>query len=142
MFTFYLGPKKVVALAGYKTVKEALVNYAEEFGDRDPLLIMHEFSLGYGKEQNKYFPYLLQHPTLSCACSYILLNHFNSGITWSNGEIWKEMRRFAVTNLKDFGMGKKACEDKIIEECYHLIGLLKKFKGKCLIIINYVGNIF
>uniref|UniRef100_A0A8C2ZR00 Cytochrome P450 2K1-like n=1 Tax=Cyclopterus lumpus TaxID=8103 RepID=A0A8C2ZR00_CYCLU len=29
--------------------------------------------------------------------------------------------RFAITNLRDFGMGKKACEDKIIEECEHLM---------------------
>ncbi|MCI4385262.1 hypothetical protein PGIGA_G00048410, partial [Pangasianodon gigas] len=30
IFTVYLGPKKVVVLAGYQTVKQALVNYAEE----------------------------------------------------------------------------------------------------------------
>lgn len=35
VFTIYLGPKKVVVLAGYKTVKDALVNYSDEFGDRD-----------------------------------------------------------------------------------------------------------
>ncbi len=40
------------------------------------------------------------------------------------------MRRFALTNLRDFGMGKKACEDKIIEECECLIEEIKKFKGK------------
>lgn len=40
------------------------------------------------------------------------------------------MRRFALTNLRDFGMGKKACEDKIIEECQHLIEVFKNFKGK------------
>lgn len=52
-----MGPKKVVVLAGYKTVKEALVNFAEEFGDRDPMQIMIEFSQGYGKE--RYFPLFL-----------------------------------------------------------------------------------
>ncbi|KAF4115667.1 hypothetical protein G5714_003156 [Onychostoma macrolepis] len=35
MFQVFLGPKKTVVLVGYKTVKEALVNHAEEFGDRD-----------------------------------------------------------------------------------------------------------
>uniref|UniRef100_A0A3Q2UUM3 Uncharacterized protein n=1 Tax=Haplochromis burtoni TaxID=8153 RepID=A0A3Q2UUM3_HAPBU len=80
VFTVYLGPQKVVVLAGYKTVKQALVDYDEVFGDRDPILI--------------------------------------------------EMRRFALTNLRDFGMGKRACEDKIIEECQYLIEVFKKFKGE------------
>ncbi|XP_045917532.1 cytochrome P450 2K1-like isoform X2 [Micropterus dolomieu] len=99
VFTVYLGPKKVVVLAGYKTVKEALVNHAEEFGDRDPIQLMHDASKG-------------------------------NGVLWSNGDSWKEMRRFALTNLRDFGMGKKACEDKIIEECDYLIEVFKKFKGE------------
>ncbi|KAI3364590.1 hypothetical protein L3Q82_011375 [Scortum barcoo] len=99
VFTVYLGPKKVVVLAGYKTVKEALVNHAEEFGERDPLLIVQETSQGHG-------------------------------VLWTNGESWKEMRRFALTNLRDFGMGKKACEDKIIEECHYVIEVFKTFKGK------------
>lgn len=50
MFTVYLGPQKVVVLAGYKAVKEALVNNAEEFGDRDYLPIAHELNKGHGKE--------------------------------------------------------------------------------------------
>ncbi|KAK2889848.1 cytochrome P450 2K1-like [Channa argus] len=99
VFTVYMGPKKVVILAGYKTVKEALVNYGEEFGDRDQIQIVNEFNKGHG-------------------------------VIWSNGDVWKELRRFALTNLRDFGMGKKACEDKIIEECDFLIEVFKKFKGK------------
>lgn len=50
MFTVYLGPQKVVVLAGYKAVKEALVNNAEEFGDRDHFVLAHELSKGHGKE--------------------------------------------------------------------------------------------
>uniref|UniRef100_A0A8C4H0X1 Cytochrome P450 2K1 n=1 Tax=Dicentrarchus labrax TaxID=13489 RepID=A0A8C4H0X1_DICLA len=51
-------------------------------------------------------------------------------VLWSNGDSWKDMRRFALTNLRDFGMGKRACEDKIVEECDYLIEVFKKFKGK------------
>ncbi|XP_035851639.1 cytochrome P450 2K1-like [Sander lucioperca] len=51
VFTVYLGPQKVVVLAGYKTVKEVLVNYAEEFGERDPMLIMQESYQEHGKEK-------------------------------------------------------------------------------------------
>lgn len=40
VFTIYFGPKKVVVLAGYKTVKEALVNKADVFGERDPVKIV------------------------------------------------------------------------------------------------------
>uniref|UniRef100_A0A8P4GPB4 Cytochrome P450 2K1 n=1 Tax=Dicentrarchus labrax TaxID=13489 RepID=A0A8P4GPB4_DICLA len=86
-------------LAGYKTVKEALVSHAEEFGDRDPMHIVEEFNQGHG-------------------------------VLWSNGDSWKDMRRFALTNLRDFGMGKRACEDKIVEECDYLIEVFKKFKDQ------------
>ncbi|XP_037541139.1 cytochrome P450 2K1-like [Nematolebias whitei] len=98
VFTIYLGPKKVVILTGYKTVKEALVQHDEEFGEREVFPLLAEFSQGHG-------------------------------VLWSNGESWKEMRRFALTNLRDFGMGKKACEDKIVEECQHLTEVFKEFKG-------------
>ncbi|CAN9507825.1 unnamed protein product [Ophioblennius macclurei] len=99
VFTVYLGPKRVVVLTGYKTVKEALVTFDQEFGDRDHVQILHELSQDHG-------------------------------ILWSNGDSWREMRRFALTNLRDFGMGKKACEDKIIEESHYLIEALKSFKGQ------------
>ncbi|KAM3603642.1 uncharacterized protein V6R79_026351 [Siganus canaliculatus] len=99
VFTVCLGAKKVVVLAGYKTVKEALVTYAEEFGDREQTPIMHESNQGHG-------------------------------ITWSNGEPWRRMRQFTLTCLKDLGMGKKTCEDKILEESHQLVGMFKKFKGE------------
>uniref|UniRef100_A0A3P9C4P7 Uncharacterized protein n=1 Tax=Maylandia zebra TaxID=106582 RepID=A0A3P9C4P7_9CICH len=49
IFTIYLGTKKVVFLLGYNTVKEALVDYAEAFGERDPIPIMDELFRGQGE---------------------------------------------------------------------------------------------
>ncbi|KAK7174285.1 hypothetical protein R3I93_001480 [Phoxinus phoxinus] len=99
VYTVHLGPKKVVILSGYKTIKHALVNLSEEFGDRDITPIFHDFNQGYG-------------------------------IVFSNGENWREMRRFALTNLRDFGMGKKRSEEIIIEETQYLKEEFEKFEGK------------
>ncbi|XP_017159082.1 cytochrome P450 2K4-like [Poecilia reticulata] len=93
VFTVYFGPKKVVVLAGYRTVREALVGYADEFGEREILFTLY-------------------------------------GILFSNGETWKEMRRFAINTLKDLGMGKRVAEEKILEECGHLTKVLESYKGK------------
>lgn len=49
VFTFHMGPKKVVVLMGYKTVKEALVSHAEEFGEREPLATVKESKLEHGE---------------------------------------------------------------------------------------------
>uniref|UniRef100_A0A672IVG6 Uncharacterized protein n=1 Tax=Salarias fasciatus TaxID=181472 RepID=A0A672IVG6_SALFA len=99
VFTVYFGIKKVVVLAGYKTVKEALVNYAEEFGDRDITPILEDSNQGHG-------------------------------ILFANGDSWKEMRRFALSTLRDFGMGKRIAETKILDECDHLVEVLESHQGK------------
>ncbi|XP_053195233.1 cytochrome P450 2K1-like [Scomber japonicus] len=52
------------------------------------------------------------------------------GIIFANGESWKEMRRFSLSTLRDFGMGKRVAEDKILEECCHLIRMFEEHKGK------------
>ncbi|XP_063045933.1 cytochrome P450 2K1-like [Engraulis encrasicolus] len=99
VFTIHFGPKKVVVLAGYKTVRQALVNHAEEFGDRDITPIFHDINKGHG-------------------------------ILFANGENWKTMRRFALSNLRDFGMGKKGSEEKIITEISFLMDVFESFKGE------------
>ncbi|XP_068941453.1 cytochrome P450 2K1-like [Petaurus breviceps papuanus] len=52
------------------------------------------------------------------------------GIVFSNGETWKIMRRFALHNLRDFGMGKKLIEVKIQDEVHYLITKFGSHKGK------------
>lgn len=49
VFTVYFAHKKVVVLAGYRAVKQALVNQGVEFGDRDISAIFHDFNKGNGK---------------------------------------------------------------------------------------------
>ncbi|NXG34654.1 CP2K1 protein, partial [Dromaius novaehollandiae] len=55
-----------------------------------------------------------------------------NGIIFSQGENWKVMRRFTLTTLRDFGMGKKAIEDFIVEEYGCLADTIQMHKGKPL----------
>ncbi|KAL8173109.1 UNVERIFIED_CONTAM: hypothetical protein K2H54_040152, partial [Gekko kuhli] len=99
VFTLQLGSQKMVVLAGYKTVKEALVNQGDAFVDRPKIPMFEESEQGHG-------------------------------IVFSNGENWKVMRRFALSTLRDYGMGKKSIEDRIAEECQCLIQKFESFEGK------------
>lgn len=98
VFSIQMGMKKMVVLTGYETVKEALVNYADEFGDRPKIPIFEMMNKGHG-------------------------------IIFSAGENWRVMRRFTITTLRDFGMGKRIIEDKIIEECGFLTHHFESFSG-------------
>lgn len=48
VFSVQIGSQKMVILCGYEAVKDALVNYAEEFSDRPYVPIFHDISKGYG----------------------------------------------------------------------------------------------
>ncbi|XP_042692853.1 cytochrome P450 2K6-like [Centrocercus urophasianus] len=54
------------------------------------------------------------------------------GVVFARGENWKVMRRFTLTTLRDFGMGKKAIEDHIVEEYGYLADVIESQKGKPL----------
>jgi hypothetical protein len=49
VFTIYLGPRRFVVLCGYKALKEALVDQAEEFSGRGRLAIFHNLIKGIGE---------------------------------------------------------------------------------------------
>ncbi|XP_070588567.1 cytochrome P450 2K6-like [Erythrolamprus reginae] len=114
VFRIQLGFQKIVVLAGYKTVKEALVNHADAFAERPNIQLSDEFHEGFG-------------------------------IVFSHGENWKVMRRFTLSALRDYGMGKRTIEDKIIEECRILIKAFESYEGQpfenTAIMNSAVGNI-
>ncbi|XP_069063354.1 cytochrome P450 2F2-like [Pleurodeles waltl] len=62
---------------------------------------------------------------------YPLFSNFTkcNEMAFSNGEKWKQLRRFAVSVLGQFGMGKGTMEDRIQEEVQFLIKFFRETKG-------------
>ncbi|NP_001085210.1 cytochrome P450 family 2 subfamily E member 1 L homeolog [Xenopus laevis] len=99
VFSFHFGTEKFVVLCNADTVKDALINYADEFSGRPAIPVFDKTTKGHG-------------------------------IFFANGENWKVMRRFTISTLRDFGMGKKTMEDRICEESEFLKQVFESYKGK------------
>ncbi|XP_056652201.1 cytochrome P450 2F2-like [Monodelphis domestica] len=98
VYTFHLGSRPCVVIAGYQALKESLIDRAEEFGGRGEFPAVQMWSHG-------------------------------DGIVYGKGERWKQLRRFAIATLKNFGMGKRSLEERIREEAQHLCEEFQKTEG-------------
>ncbi|XP_066452080.1 cytochrome P450 2K6-like [Eleutherodactylus coqui] len=61
------------------------------------------------------------------------------GVIFANDDNWKVMRRFTLSALRDFGMGKETIENKIAEESDFLVQKFRSYNGEPfdnLMIIN------
>ncbi|XP_070816898.1 uncharacterized protein [Chaetodon trifascialis] len=116
VFSVRLGRGKMVFVSGYKMVKEAIVAQAENFVDRPYNAVSDRFYSGT-----------------------------KDGLFMTNGEIWKTQRRFALSTLRSFGLGKNSLEQSICEEIRHLQEEIEKEKGEPFspagLFINAVSNI-
>ncbi|NWU96609.1 CP2DR protein, partial [Upupa epops] len=111
----------LVVLNGYKTVKEALVHKSEDFADR-PYFPIYEH-MGYGDKSEGKF--------LGNGDSPLALVLGELGISVARyGHIWKEQRRFMITTMRNFGMGKKSLEDRLLEEAGFLCSAISSEEGR------------
>ncbi|XP_071964193.1 cytochrome P450 2U1-like [Antedon mediterranea] len=91
-----LGVFPVVVLSDYESIKEAFVKSGDKFSDRPKILIFEGFNKGRGV----------------------------IGACHENGQ--KEQRRFAMSVLRGFGMGKTSFEEKINKEIDIYMDHIKK----------------
>nr|XP_040041230.1 cytochrome P450 2J6-like [Gasterosteus aculeatus aculeatus] len=67
------------------------------------------------------------------------------GVIFSNGNTWKQQRRFALSALRHFGFGKKSLEPVILDEFTYCVKDFNSHKGKPfdphLIVNNVVSNV-
>ncbi|XP_033019313.1 transcription factor 20 isoform X5 [Lacerta agilis] len=108
----------VVVLNGFKAVKEALVNKSEDFADRPFFPVYRQ--LGYGE--------------------------VNQGLVMAQySQAWKDQRRFTLSILRDFGMGKKSLEQLVTEEAGYLCSVFSSKEGQSFdphyLINNAISNV-
>ncbi|KAM9761539.1 LOW QUALITY PROTEIN: uncharacterized protein ACNS7B_003924 [Menidia menidia] len=101
VFRVRFGSDTQVFVTGYKMVKEAIVTQADNFVDRPYSAVADRFYSG---------------------CS--------NGLFMSNGETWKKQRRFTLSTLRTFGLGKSTMEQYICEEIRHLQEEIQKERGE------------
>ncbi|XP_041647258.1 cytochrome P450 2J1-like [Cheilinus undulatus] len=101
VFCIRLGRHKTVFVSGWKMVKEALVNQAENFVERP------------------YSPMVTR-----------IYSGNSAGLFFSNGHVWRRQRRFAMAMLRTFGHANSSMEQRICEESRHLQEAIEKEKGE------------
>ncbi|KAJ1082116.1 hypothetical protein NDU88_002286 [Pleurodeles waltl] len=115
VYSLYFGTVPVVVVHGLQAVKEVLVNRGLEFADRAENPLIDSIIKRKGIVSAQY------------------------------GESWKEHRRFTLSTLRNFGLGKKSMEERICEETSHLSQYFENYKGAPfdprLVINNAVSNI-
>ncbi|KAB0346977.1 hypothetical protein FD754_011834 [Muntiacus muntjak] len=114
-----------------KNVSKSISKLAEDYGPvftlyfgMKPTVVLH----GYEAVKQVLID---QGDKFSGRGSLPVADHINQGlgIVFSNGEIWKQTRRFSLMVLRNMGMGKRTIEHRIQEEALCLVEALKKTNG-------------
>ncbi|GMS92968.1 hypothetical protein PENTCL1PPCAC_15143, partial [Pristionchus entomophagus] len=84
MYTLFM-PMPFVQLTDFQIIKEAFVDEGDAF---------------VGRPDNKSMQEIFSYAP-------------NTGVSFTNGDNWREQRRVAISILRDFGMGKNLMEEQV-----------------------------
>ncbi|NXL22644.1 CP2U1 protein, partial [Setophaga kirtlandii] len=96
IFRLFVGNRPFIILNTFGAVREALVQKAEVFSDRPSVPIV------------------------------LMITHHKGVIFAPYGPVWKQQRKFSLSTLRHFGVGRHSLEPKIIEE----LNFVKEEMGK------------
>ncbi|XP_053323593.1 cytochrome P450 2C8-like [Spea bombifrons] len=69
------------------------------------------------------------------------VEHYTKGYSFMSGSgYWRPFRRFLLTSLRNFGMGKRIMEEIVQEEAEQLISAMSLTKGKAFNSIGLLGS--
>ncbi|CAJ0566490.1 unnamed protein product, partial [Mesorhabditis spiculigera] len=86
VFTYWFGPYPMIMVADYQLMKDTFVKDGDKYAGRFKNDTLYIFRGG------------------------------EYGILDTSGDVWREMRRFAIHTFRDFGMGRNIMEEKILCE--------------------------
>lgn len=109
-FTVHIGPFPFVFITDLPTIREGLVKKGE-----------------YTKGRANWIYWIKK------------LFH-KQGVIFSTGQVWKDLRRFTLTTLRDLGMGKKGIEDKIHEEITEVNKAIELTRGRPFYLKKPIGD--
>uniref|UniRef100_A0ABK0KZR6 Cytochrome P450 n=1 Tax=Rattus norvegicus TaxID=10116 RepID=A0ABK0KZR6_RAT len=105
VFSLQMGWKPMVIVNRLKAVQEVLVTHGEDTADRPPV------------------------PIFKC----LGVKPRSQGVVFASyGPEWREQRRFSVSTLRTFGMGKKSLEEWVTKEAGHLCDAFTAQNGRSI----------
>uniref|UniRef100_H2Z9F5 Cytochrome P450 2U1 n=1 Tax=Ciona savignyi TaxID=51511 RepID=H2Z9F5_CIOSA len=105
-----MGRQDWVVLGDYETIQQGLVKHGNAFSGRPSIATIDQITEGHG----------------------VLFIDYN--------DHWKRQRRFGLSTLRGFGVGKRSMEDRITEEVAYLNDAIRTHDGKAFDIQSILSN--
>uniref|UniRef100_F6TL06 Cytochrome P450 2F5 n=2 Tax=Ciona intestinalis TaxID=7719 RepID=F6TL06_CIOIN len=105
-----MGREDWVILNDYENIQKALVKQGHSFSGRPDIPVFTQINNGMGL------------------------------LTVDYNDHWKMQRRFGITTLRGFGVGKRSMEDRIVEEVAYLNDAIRSHNDKPFDILGVLSN--